>query len=76
MFIIILKIIIWVLISLYTILTVVAIKWAIDEHKFNKKVKSLYEKCHIDIENTSSDTAIIACCFDIAFILYGLCFIL
>lgn len=76
MFIIILKIIIWVLIFLYTILTVMAIKWAIDEHKFNKKVKSLYEKWTIGIEHTELNTAIITCCFDIAFILYGLCFIL
>lgn len=75
MFVTIFKIIIWVLIFLYTILTVMTIKWAIDEHKFNKKVKSLYGKWAID-ENTELNTSKITCCFDIVFILYGLCLIL
>ena len=42
------KIIMWIIIFSHTALTVMAIRWAIDEHKNNKRVKSLY---HIEIEH-------------------------
>ena len=70
---IVIKIIMWIIIFLYTALTVMTIRWAIDEHKNNKRVKSLY---HIEIEPRELNDAIICCCFDIAFILYGICFFL
>ena len=43
---IVIKIIMWIIIFLYTALTVMTIRWAIDEHKNNK---SLYNK--IDYED-------------------------
>ena len=58
MWIIIIKIIMWVIIFLYTMLTIMTIKSAIDENKNNKKFKQLYEECHIAIEHYDRNTAL------------------
>ena len=71
---IIVKIIVWIVIFLYTVLTVKSIKWAIDEYKLNKKVKPLYEKCNIEVDNVGLNLALTFIFFDCILILEGIVF--
>ena len=72
MFVIILKSTAWLVIFLYTMLTIMFIDLAIDEHKYNKRNKLMHEKYNIEPNTGCEDNALLACLFEFLFILYAI----
>lgn len=72
MFVIILKTIAWVVIFLYSMLTIMFVNMAIDEAKYNKRNKLMHEIYNIEPSSGCQDNALIACFFEFIFILYAI----
>ena len=72
MFVIILKSIAWLVIFLYTMLTIMFVDMAIDEHKYNKRNKLMHDKYNIEPSTGCVYNDLIACLFDFLYILYAI----